>query len=44
VTLHVSLHLGLGAGAYPGFVQPEVYTTFEALLKKRMQNNEYTTR
>jgi len=44
VTTHVSLHLGLGAGGDPGFVEPEVYTIFEALLKKRMQNYEYKIR
>ena len=44
VTLHVSLNLGLGARADPGFVKHEVYTIFEALLKKRMQNYEYKIR
>ena len=44
VTIHVSLHLGLGAGGDPGSVEPEVYTIFEALLKKRMQNYEYKIR
>jgi hypothetical protein len=44
VTLHVSLRLGIGAGADPGFVEHQVYTIFEALLKKRMQNYEYKIR
>ena len=44
VTLHVSLRLGIGAGADPGFVEHQVYTVFEALLKKRMQNYEYKIR
>jgi hypothetical protein len=44
VTLHVSLHLGLGTEADPGFVKHKVYTIFETLLKKRMQNYEYKIR
>jgi hypothetical protein len=44
VTLHVSLHLGLRTEADPGFVEHEVYTIFETLLKKRMQNYDYKIR